>query len=101
MANYAEIERTVLRSVAEVNTQSPPHEQAELNGQGLLAAPMGPYDSLAIISLMFAVEKNLEADMGVKLSLSSLLAEPGQKDPFVRVDSLVSWLEPRIHARAA
>lgn len=101
MPSHAAVEQSVLRALEQLNEQLAAAEQVKVGPDSLLYGGGGPLDSLGLISLMFMLEKQLEADLGIKLTLAMAVPGPGAADPFRRVDTLVDWLSPLCVRRAA
>lgn len=86
---------SVYRAIDTVNEQLPDEDRVEKAPNAALYGDHGKLDSLGLITLMFAVEKQIETDFGKTISLaaeSSLAPGNNSDDPFRRVDLLVDWL---------
>ena len=95
---------SVYRAIDAANEQLPPQDAISKTPTAPLYGGPGPLDSLGLITLIFAVEKQIETDFGQTVSLlaqSSAASDAGGEDPFASVARLVDWLAKWLPASKA
>lgn len=95
MHDRSAVLQSVYQAVDAVNEQLPPQDAISKTPTAPLYGGSGPLDSLGLVSLVFALEAQIETDFGRTLSLmaeSTATAGRDDNDPFRTVDSLVDWL---------
>jgi D-alanine--poly(phosphoribitol) ligase subunit 2 len=104
MPDRAAILVSLYRAIDVLNDQLPPEDAIVKSPTAFLYGGEGKLDSLGLVSLMFTVEQQIEADFGETISLSaetSLREVAQENDPFRRVDLLVDWLSDLLNDRKA
>jgi D-alanine--poly(phosphoribitol) ligase subunit 2 len=102
MPDRAAILASMYRALDTLNEQLPTEDAIAKSPAAKLYGAGGKLDSLGLISLMFAVEGQIEADFGEAISLSSASAEmSGADDPFQSVEQLVAFLDHHLNNRKA
>lgn len=95
MVDRSAVLQSVYRAIDIANEQLPAHDAIVKTPTTPLYGGAGALDSLGLISLVFALEKRLEADFGRVVSLmaeSTIDGNTNKNDPFRSVDALVDWL---------
>ena len=87
----ADVRRAVLEAIAEFNAsegaQVPANEDTVLLGEG------GALDSLGLVRLVMAIERKVEDESGVPVSLTDEKAMSQRNSPFRSVGALIEYAQ--------
>jgi acyl carrier protein len=82
------ISQLVERSIESVNESGIVDEKVILEDAAHVKRPEGPFDSLALVALIAALEEAIESELGVMVSLAAGLETGSQGSPFETVGSV-------------
>jgi acyl carrier protein len=86
----------VLQVVAELNPSLPDPVKIESGAQAALYGRTGVLDSMALVSLVVALEQLIEEEFGIAVALADERAVSQSSSPFRSVGSLAAYAELRV-----
>ena len=69
------------------------NEEIVINENSVIYGDNSPLDSLALVSLIVAVEQNIEDEFGISITLADERAMSQENSPFRSVRSLADYVE--------
>ena len=93
-----QIQTLVLECCRQHNELAEPERQinVDLGADAPLYGSRGVLDSIALVSLIVAIEQSIEDDTGVIITLADARAASQENSPFRTVGSLVAYAKARI-----
>jgi len=91
MADNDRITNTIYKAVEEVNEQLHKNRRLEKNLETVLFGRGGKLDSLGLVSLIAAVEQNIDEEFGVAITLADERAMSQENSPFRTLSSLKDY----------
>jgi acyl carrier protein len=91
-----DVSSIILRALEEVNSILPPENQIPISTNTLLSSGGRNLDSLGLINLILEVEKEVEDQLGVLISLYDEKAMIQENNPFKSVQTLSDYVEKLI-----
>jgi len=85
------IEQDILREISNVVLTD--NEEIIFNEESVIYGDNSPLDSLALVSLIVAVEQNIEDEYGVSVTLADERAMSLENSPFRSIRSLSNYVE--------
>jgi len=92
MAQLDQITASLLRAVDELNTELPPDKRVPPDPDSLLYGSQGRLDSLGLVNLVLAAERNIQQDFGCAITLADERALSETKSPFQTINSLALYV---------
>jgi acyl carrier protein len=93
MIDQPAILQAIYRAVDSINEQSDPEKQIVKAVETALYGANSVLDSLRLVSLVVAVEREIEQESGVSLVLASERAMSQRRSPFLSIGSLAEYIE--------
>jgi acyl carrier protein len=88
----ADVTDVILKALAELNQMLPPEKQIPVAPQVVLSDDGGHLDSLGLVNLILAVEKDVAERFGVQISLSDEKAMTQEDSPFRNAKVLTEYV---------
>lgn len=92
MIEKERIMQVIFDAMEDVNSQLPPEQQLETSKETVLFGRSGKLDSLALVTLIVAIEEKLEEELEVKVTLADERAVSQRKSPFKTVETLTDYI---------
>lgn len=92
MLNKEDITEAVFKAIDEVNALSPKEMQLRKSADAPLFGPKGNLDSLGLINLMVATERELESRSGAQVNIANEAAMSRPNEIFETVNTLVDYI---------
>lgn len=92
MIEKERIMQVIFGAMEDVNSQLPPEQQLETSKETVLFGRSGKLDSLALVTLIVAIEEKLEEELEVKVTLADERAVSQRKSPFKTVETLTDYV---------
>jgi acyl carrier protein len=92
MSNHERILQAIYNAIDEINEQLPKGKALDKSLETVLFGKSGQLDSLGLVSLIVAVEQNIEDDFGVSITLADERAMSQQNSPFKTVTTLSDYV---------
>lgn len=86
-----EVRAAVLAAVDEINEGKPATQRLEASEDAVLFGEAGVLDSLGLVNFIVATEQEIEARLGVILTLADERAMTQERSPFETVCSLIDY----------
>ena len=93
MTEQEKILEAVYRAVDWVNSELPPNHQIVKAPETRLYGPQALLDSLSLVNLIVATEREIEDAFGVSVLLASDRAMSQKRSPFLTIGSLASYIQ--------
>jgi acyl carrier protein len=93
MTEQEKILEAVYRAVDWVNSELPPNHQIVKAPETRLYGPQALLDSLSLVNLIVATEREIEDAFGVSVLLASDRAMSQKRSPFLTIGSLASYVQ--------
>jgi len=100
MIDQPAILQAIYRAVDSINEQSDPEKQIVKAVETPLYGANSVLDSLRLVSLVVAVEREIEQESGVSLVLASERAMSQRRSPFLSIGSLAEYIEQLLRETA-
>ena len=94
MPDIKDITRSVFAALAEYNAAE--HAQVAPEADTVLLGPGGAVDSLGLVRLVMVVERRVEDDFGVPVSLTDEKAMSQRNSPFRSVGAMIEYLSAQL-----
>lgn len=101
MASTEQIQALVFDTLDEVNPQLPPDMRLARKTDEVLFGRDGKLDSLALVTVIVAVEEKINNELNAAISLSDERAMSRQRSPFRTVESLVAYVQQLLNEQPA
>lgn len=101
MASTEQIQTLVFDTLDEVNPQLPAEMRLARKTGEILFGRDGKLDSLALVTLIVAVEEKINTELGATISLADERAMSRQRSPFRTVESLVAYVQQLLDEQPA
>jgi acyl carrier protein len=92
MSNHERILQAIYSALDEINEQLPKGKALDKSPGTILFGKSGQLDSLGLVSLIVAVEQNIEDEFGVGITLADERAMSQQNSPFKTVAALSDYV---------
>lgn len=92
MSNHERILQAIYSAIDEINEQLPKGETLDKMPATILFGKSGRLDSLGLVSLIVAVEQNIQDEFGVSITLADERAMSQQNSPFKTVATLSDYV---------
>lgn len=92
MADKERITKTIFKAVDEVNKMSQKGSRLDKTTEAVLVGEKGKLDSLGIINFITAVERKIEEEFGVIITLADERAMSQQANPFETIGKLINYI---------
>lgn len=89
--NIMDLEELIMHTVHEINETLPQKISVELGAGAPLYGADGALDSLALVSLIVAVEQAIQDHFSVTITLASEAAMSQKRSPFKTIGSLTEY----------
>lgn len=93
MLSRDEILQAVFNAIDEVNALSPQEVRLKKSGDAPLFGPKGNLDSLGLINLMVATERELEGQSGIQVNIANEGAMSRPNEVFQTINTLVDYID--------
>lgn len=93
MPEHAQILQLVYRAVDEMNEQLPPGRPIVKSPETRLYGSQSALDSLGIVNLIVTVEREIDDEFGVALTLADERALSMKNSPFKSIQSLADYIQ--------
>jgi D-alanine--poly(phosphoribitol) ligase subunit 2 len=92
MSKHERILQAIYNALDEINEQLPKGKLLDKSPDTILFGKSGQLDSLGLVSLIVAVEQNIEDEFGVSITLADERAMSQQNSPFKTVAALSDYV---------
>ena len=92
MSNQERILHAIYQAVDEINEQLPQGKKLEKSPESVLFGMSGKLDSLGLVSLIVAVEQNIEEAFGTAVTLADERALSQKNSPFKSIATLSAYV---------
>ena len=92
MSKTERILQAIYNAVAEINEQLPKGKSLAMSPETVLFGRSGQLDSLGLVSLIVAVEQNIQAEFGSDVTLADERAMSQRNSPFQTIASLAAYI---------
>lgn len=99
MATDEKIIRAIFAAIDDVNEHLPKQHKIDKSVQSVLIDESKHLDSLAVVSLMVAIEQNIEDQCGVVINLTDGDAVSQTDNPFKSVEKLADHISMLVGAK--
>lgn len=89
--------KIIISAVKEINEERDAKVSIEQGSEAPLFGKDGGFDSLALVSLIVAVEQEIEDELGLNISLADEKAVSQAKSPFKTIGSLAQYAKHLIN----
>ena len=92
MIERERIMQAIFGAMEDVNSQLPPEQQLEKSKDTVLFGKSGKLDSLALVTLIVAIEEKIEQELETKITLADERAVSQKRSPFKTVETLTDYI---------
>jgi hypothetical protein len=92
------ISQLVERSIESINEAGIVDDKVVLEDAAHVKRPERPFDSLALVALLAELERAIESDLGIVVSLATGLGTSSQGSPFATVGSIKRYVTEVVRA---
>ena len=90
------IEKSIFKAIDEVNQQLLDEQSIEKKYETILTGNLTKVGSMSLISLIFAVEEEIENAFNINLNLLGEEHLAMQQDPFKTIETLINYVSDRL-----
>jgi acyl carrier protein len=91
------INKIVFEAVDEINRDLLPAQRLEKTMQTPLSGNMAQLDSMNLLNFILEVEKRLEDELGVSISLIDENAMPAEINPFLTIETFINYISSKVN----
>ena len=93
MMNKEKIIQSIFTAVEEINGQLPGNKQLEQSTKTVLFGKDGKLDSLGLVSLIIAIEQNIEDEFDECITIADERAMSQKRSPFRTIGTLADYID--------